>query len=214
MFGDQTALPDGGLPHKRTGLADVIHLGLTPITLDTVIIKTIVELNHLCLRSLPPVQPDSDLLGIWEQAKDLIKARALGIHRLITSEKQAFRKHLQDRYNIRCQHKHFCPKKALLGQPMIPLNTSNDQFDPITTNPCNPLRYLILCKGELCSRIQQSFNETGDTSKRPMAIPKGKPQCYKCAQHQAGCLRVTVTLRTLLTNTDNKNAEIYHFWGT
>ena len=111
IFGAQTALPDRDLPHESIGVAYVIHLGLMPTFLDTVITTTFTELNRHYMRVRLPETPGLDLLTIWEQAKDHIKTRAIGIHRLITSENKAFRKHLQDQYGIRLQRKNSIERK-------------------------------------------------------------------------------------------------------
>ena len=182
MIGAQTALPDEDLPHESIGVAGVIHLGLIPTILDIAITTTTTELNHHYMRDRLPAQPELDLSTILDHTKNLIKARALGIHRLITSENRAFRRHLQDQYGIRPQRKRLCPKKTLIGQPIKPLNPSENKSDSKSNAPSNTARRLTLCKGKLCSRIQQNSNLTGDTAKRSMSIPQHKSQCYKRTQ--------------------------------
>ena len=102
IFGFQIALPDSDLNHNITDVVDAIHMGLIPIRLDTAVLHSINTLQQRFSTHSAPSTAGATATQLWDQIKDLIKARAIGIHRLITSENKTFRKLIITRYGIQC----------------------------------------------------------------------------------------------------------------
>jgi len=169
-------------------LIDVFWLGLTPITIDR-IMKS--NCNHLQFLQYSPDMAlckafSDDCLSTWKEIKELLMAKAIGIHRIISTISKEKEKSYRKKYNL-IKGTYMDPiyreemNRKRKRTQISPGNTSNNKSgNSEATVIIGEHSRKVLCNGITCNKrnkrwcLNQKF-----TSNR---IDPSKKHCLRCSR--------------------------------
>ena len=201
-------------------LIDVFWLGLTPITIDRIMKSNCSHLQFL--QYSPDVASckafSNDCLSTWTEIKELLMAKAIGIHRIISTISKEKEKSYRKKYNL-IKGTYMDPiyredmnRKRKRAQ-ISPETMSKDESGILEATVLEEHSRKVLCNGITCSKknkrwcLDQQF-----TSNR---IDPSKKHCLRCSRFSTSMKHSANILDSIGKNTVNANlkqlqSSLYH----
>ena len=117
ILGFETGLEDGELQDKHTGSADAMYLGVIPKQLDSSVKKHIKEALSYGreFRKAGPMIEKAEHL--WVEAKEMVKARAIGLHRLFAEIAKQKKEELASEAGVTLSRREYSKGKTKQQEP-------------------------------------------------------------------------------------------------
>ena len=199
-----------GILDKDLCILDAFWLGLIPTNLEKVIISNI---NRGYLSQFTPMQTaciamESDLKSMWMEIKDLIMAKAIGLHRIIGSISKSKEKEYRETFNLdKGTYKALNTEKKRKATATDIVESNKKQKMEQQGKDQQLLRCMeinkVPCKGITCNRknsqwcLDQNFN--------PNRIERNKKHCTRCSKFCTAMKQSAEILHGIGTNTNNKH---------
>jgi len=186
IFGFGTALGDGELEVKNLGIVDCMHMGIIPRAFNDMISKYIRMACNKLMNKEARVGLEKTLEGIWSDARELVKGKFIGLHRIVGGISKEVEKTFKRKYNLdikklrlRREELKNLKKESNSGnkkpQSDTCTNTRNEQ-NKITEMWARPL----LCQGITCGNEKNFWNVMDGHN--PYWIANNQVACERCGR--------------------------------
>jgi len=185
-------------------ILDAYWLGLTPSSMDRLIQRASSSKNLFAFTPNKAAcsAASADLLSTWNEVKDLLMAKAIGLHRIIGSISKEKEKNMRVKHNLNKG----TYKELRLKRKEAELHSQNSSSDE-TTHDTKPThdnkRRKILCQGITCNKtnkrwcLDQNFNVN--------RIEENKKHCSRCSRFGTSMKQSAQILTNIHSNSTNVN---------
>jgi len=206
IWGFQSALCDGELADKNSCIVDNMYTGLLPKTFDKWIINryTLLVKKDVTIGFQHNLQQQLD--SSWNIIKELVRARFIGIHRVINNISKTFATDFRKQHNLTSTHikqlKHDLQhsKKASIPnkpkrimQRTDPISKKNIKLSTLElwTNP-------LLCQGFTCENKHPLLTTNIHLPSNWIAITQ--KHCQRCSRFNTAIQKCLALMKTLSTS--------------
>jgi len=198
---------------EELGIIDAPWLGMIPKFVNNIVTSACKNLDGSCTHLETRAAYTEMLLHSWEELKELIMGKAIGMHRIIGTTGSEFEKNISKTFN---QHNHDEDESDHESVKMAPIlvqhtpkikrkagTNKSDQFcTPLTKKARITHQHTSICTGVTCGR--ESTFWCADNDFPANRIKSGTKQCTRCGRYMTAFKRAEECLENMLQRTKSE----------
>ena len=184
ILGFNTATPDNSIEDNDMGLVDFIYLGLIPTTLHDTILNFIKEITKSICINEKRLELVELMSKTWKRIRGAIKARNLGLHRIVGE--------LTTDREIELRKKYHIPKSSKCNKMLEELKKEETKLDEQKS------QQMKVCKGPSCIITNNITSNPNSKPITPNQIKITHRQCARCINLDTALKRKNIILNIIL----------------
>jgi len=198
---------------EELGIIDAPWLGLVPKFMEKIITSACTYLDGKCDHHETKKLYTTLLLNSWEEIKELMMGKAIGMHRIIgttgTEFEQTISKTFGKNQATEANNKHPSSLPSSISSPILPRKkrkANAHESNCLSTPPTKLARIskqsTTICTGVTCGR--EAIFWCADNAFTPNKINCGTKQCTRCGRYMTAFKRIEETLDNMLLDPSNE----------